>query len=58
MCASLAGTGKPMKRVKVKWACIHVRLEDLAGAIVESMIPVLHLDGQVYELLPKNVFRV
>ena len=47
-----------MKRAKVEWPCIHAGLEDLPGAIVKSMIPVLHADGQVDELLVKNVFKV
>ena len=44
--------------VLVEWRHIYARLEDLQRAILKSMIPVLHPDGQVDELLMKNVFRV
>ena len=44
--------------MNVELPCIYARPEGLPGAIVKSMIPVLHPDGQVDELLVKNVFRV
>ena len=58
MCASSAETGMEIRHVKVEWHFVHARLEVLPGAIVKSMIPVLHRDGQVDELLGKNVFKV
>ena len=58
MNASKAETRMEMKRVKVEWPCIHTRVEDLQGAIVKSMIPILHADRQLDELLVKNVFKV
>ena len=42
MCASKAETRMEMKHVKVEWLRIHALVEDLRGAMVTSMIPVLH----------------
>ena len=47
-----------MKRAESEWPRINAIVEDLRGAIVESIIPILHPDGQVDELLVKNVFEV
>ena len=58
MCASLAEMGIEMKRGTVEWPRIRARVKDLHGAIVKSMIPVLHPEGHVDELLVKNVFEV
>lgn len=37
---------------------IRVKLEELQGAVVESMILILHPDGQVNEVLVSQMFRV
>ena len=39
-------------------ASIYARVEDPPGTKVEKLIPGLHTDGQVDELLAKNVFNV
>ena len=54
VCASLVETGMEMKRAESEWPRTNATVEDLSGAIVESMIPILHPDGQVNELLVKN----
>ena len=58
VCASLAETRMEMKPAEVEWPRIYTTVEDLRGAILERMIPILHPDGQVNELLVKNVFEV
>ena len=58
ICASLAEMGMEMNRAKGEWSRIHATVEDLRREIVKSMIPILHPDGQVNELLMKNVFEV
>ena len=58
MCASLVEVEMEMKRAKIELPPIYARLEDIPEAKVESIIPVIHLDGQVDELLVNNVFRV
>ena len=58
MCASKAETGTQMKRVKVKCPPTHARLEDIPGAIVKRMIPLLYPDRQVDKLFGKNIFKV
>ena len=47
-----------MKRAESEWPRVNTVVEDLCAAIVESIIPILHLDGQVDEQLVKNVFAV
>ena len=46
-----------MKRAKYDRPHIDARLRALPGAIVKSMIPACHPDGQVDALLVKIVFK-
>ena len=58
MCATLAEMGMEMKRGKVEWPRIRSRVKHLHGVVLECMSHVLHPDGDVDELLVKNVFKV
>ena len=58
ICATLAEMGTEMKRGTIEWPRIRNRVGNLRGAIVKCMVPMLHPDGDVDELLVKNVFKV
>ena len=58
MCASKAETGMQMMCVKAEWPPTYARLEDLPGAIVKRMIPVLYPDRLVDKLFVKNMLKV
>ena len=58
MCASKAETGMQMKRVKFECPPTYARPEDLPGAIVKRMIPLLYPYRQVDKLFGKNMFKV
>ena len=58
MCGTLAEMGMEMKRGTVEWPRIHGRVENLRGAVVKCMGPMLHPEGDVNETLVKRVFKL
>ena len=58
MCSILAEMGMEMKRGTAEWPRIHGRVENLPGTVVKCIGPMLHPDGNVDELLVRDVFKL